>query len=152
MSNRIYTGPADRQPKTITDRTVVGALLPGTWVSVLIATLAQATAPTAVRLALLSDRDFYNVDQLNANDPLKTAYASGDTGMAYVVEPAQQYMAAVAAATYTNGQELTVGASGRLLAAVATNVVVAYYDGPNGVARAAGDLVDVVIAPFYTKA
>jgi len=152
MSNRIYTGPADRQPKTISDRTVTGALLPGTAVSVLVATLAQATAPTAVRLALLADRDFYSAGQLDANDPLKVAYASGDTGVAYVLEPGQSYMWAVAAATYTNGQELTVAASGRLAAAASTNVVVAYYDGPNSVARSAGDLVDVVIAPFYTKA
>lgn len=152
MSNRIYTGPADRQPKTISNRTVTGALLPGTMVSVLISTLAQATAPTAVRLALLADRDFYSDGHMDAVNPLLTPYASGDTGVAYVLEPGQKYMAAVAAATYTNGQELTVGAAGRLAAAATTNVVVAYYDGPNGVARSAGDLVDVVIAPFYTKA
>lgn len=151
-ARRIFTGPQDRQPKTISNRTVAAALLPGTWVSVLIATLAQATAPTGVRLALLADRDFFNIDQLNANDPLLTAYASGDTGIAYEVEPGQRYMAAVAAATYTNGQELTVAAAGRLAAAASTNVVVAYYDGPNGVARSAGDLVDIAIANFYTKA
>lgn len=152
MSNRIYTGPVDRQPKTISNRTCAAALLPGTFVSVLIATLAQATAPTAVRLALLGDRDFYSTGQFDANDPLKVAYASGDTGIAYVLEPGQTYMAAVAAATYTNGQELTVGASGRLVAAASGNVVVAYYDGPNSVARSAGDLVDIVVANFYTKA
>jgi hypothetical protein len=152
MANRIYTGPASRQPETISDRTCAAALLPGTFVSVLIGTVAQATAPTGVRLALLSDRDFYSTAQLDANDPLKTAYSSGDTAVAYVLEPGQKYMAAVAAATYTNGQELTVAASGRLAAAASTNVVVAYYDGPNSVARTAGDLVDVVIANFYTKA
>ena len=152
MARRIYTGPQDRQPKTISNRTCATALLPGTFVSVLIATLAQATAPTAVRLALLSDRDFYSTGQLDAIDPLLTAYASGDTGVAYELEPGQRYMAAVAAATYTNGQELTVGAAGRLVAAASTNVVVAYYDGPNGVARSAGDLVDICIANFYTKA
>lgn len=152
MANRIYTGPQDRQPKTITNRLCAAALLPGTWVSILISTVAQATAPTAVRLGLLADRDMYSTGQLDANDPLKTAYASGDTAVVYEVEPGQRYMAAVAAATYTNGQELTVGASGRLVAAATTNVVVAYYDGPNGVARSAGDLVDVSIANFYTKA
>ena len=152
MGNRIYTGPADRQPKTISDRTCAAALLPGTFVSVLVATVAQATAPTAVRLALLADRDFYSTAQLDATDPLKTAYASGDTAVAYVLEPGQSYQIAAAAATYTNGQELTVAAAGRAAAAATTNVVVAYYDGPNGVARSAGDLIDVVIAPFYTKA
>lgn len=151
-TNRIYQGPADRQPKTISDRTVNAALLPGTFVSVLVATLAQATAPTAVRLALLADRDFYSAGQLDSNDPLKVAYASGDTGVAYVLEPGQRYLIACAAATYTNGQELTVAAAGRAAAAATTNVVVGYYDGPNSVARSAGDLIEVVIAPFYTKA
>ena len=152
MANRIYTGPTSRQPNTISDKTCAAALLPGTWVSVLIGTVAQATAPTAVRLALLADRDYYSLGQLDSVDPLKLAYASGDTAVAYVPEIGQSYMAAVAAATYTNGQELTVGAAGRLVAAASTNVVVAYYDGPNSVARSAGDLVDIVIAPFYTKA
>lgn len=152
MAKRIYTGPQDRQPKTISNRTCAAALLPGTFVSILISTVAQATAPTAVRLGLLSDRDFYSAGQLDANDPLLTAYASGDTAVVYELEPGQRYMAAVAAATYTNGQELTVGASGRLVAAASGNVVVAYYDGPNSIARSAGDLVDVCIANFYTKA
>jgi hypothetical protein len=152
MANRIYTGPQDRQPKTLTNRTCAASLLPGTWVSILIATVAQATAASGVRLGLLAERDWYSTGQFDANDPLKTAYASGDTAQVYVPEPGQSYMAAVAAATYTNGQELTVGASGRLAAASAGNVVVAYYDGPNGVSRSAGDLVDVVIANFYTKA
>lgn len=152
MANRIYTGPQDRQPKTLTNRTCAAALLPGTWVSILIATVAQATAPTAVRLGLLGERDWYSTGQLDANDPLKVAYASGDTAQVYIPEPGQTYMSAVAAATYTNGQELTVAANGRLAAAASGNVVVAYYDGPNSVARSAGDLVDVVIANFYTKA
>lgn len=151
MAKRIYTGPQDRQPKTISNRTVAAALLPGTAVNVGAATLAQATAPTAVRLALLADRDFYSTDQLTAGDPLKTAYASGDTGVAYELEPGQRYMWAMAAATYTNGQELTVAAAGRLAAAATTNVVVAYFDGP-GATLAAGDLADVAIANFYTKA
>lgn len=152
MANRIYTGPQDRQPKTISNRTCAASLLPGTFVSILIATVAQATAPSGVRLGLLGERDMYSTGQLDANDPLKTAYASGDTAVVYELEPGQRYMAAVAAATYTNGQELTVGAAGRLVAAAAGNVVVAYYDGPNSVARSAGDLVDVSIANFYTKA
>ncbi len=152
MANRIYTGPASRQPRTISDKTCAAALLPGTWVSILIGTVAQATAPTAVRLGILADRDFYSTGQLDANDPLKVAYASGDTAVVYIPEPGQSYMMAVTNATYTNGQELTVGAAGRLVAATTGNVVVAYYDGPNSVARSAGDLVDVVIANFYTKA
>lgn len=152
MANRIYTGPQDQQPKTLSNRTCAAALLPGTWVSILVATVAQATTPSAVRLGLLAERDWFSTGQLDANDPLKTAYASGDTAQVYLPRPAESYMSAVAAATYTNGQELTVAANGRLAAAASGNVVVAYYDGPNGVARSAGDLVDVVIANFYTKA
>ena len=151
MAKRIYTGPQDRQPKTITNRTVGAALLPGTAVAVGATSLTQATSASGVRLALLSDRDFYSTAQLDATDPLTTAYASGDTGVAYELEPGQRYMWAMAAATYTNGQELTVAAAGRLAAAAATNVVVAYYDGA-GATLTAGQLADVAIANFYTKA
>ncbi len=151
MAKRIYTGPQDRQPKTITNRTVNGALLPGTAVTVGATQLSQATAPNASRIALLADRDFYSTGQLDANDPLKVAYASGDTGVAYELEPGQRYMWAMAAGTYTNGQELTIAAAGRLAAAATTNVVIAYYDG-TGATLSAGDLADVAIANFYTKA
>lgn len=153
MASRIYRGPADRQPKTITNRTVNGALLPGTAVSVTATQFSQATAVSAVRLALLASRDFYAAaaDFLSTTDPTLIAYATGDTGMAYVIEPGQEYQWAAAAATYTNGQELMIGASGRLTAATSTNIVVAHYDGATG-AKSAGDLIDVVIANFYTKA
>lgn len=151
MPNRVYRGPADRQPKALSNRTVNGALLPATFVTVNAAQFSQATAVSGGRLALLANRDFYGTDFNNANDPLLTAYTSGDTGVAYVIEPGQEYQAALAAATYTNGQELTVGASGRLTAASTGNIVVAYYDGATG-AKSAGDLGDVIIAPFYTKA
>ena len=71
--------------------------------------------------------------------------------MAYELEPGQRYTWAMAAGTYTNGQELTIGAAGRLAAAATTNVVIAYYDGP-GATLTAGQLADVAIANFYTKA
>ena len=151
MANRIYRGPADRQPKTISNRTVNGALLPGTAVSVTASQFSQATAVSAVRLALLANRDFYSTAFFDATEPLLTAYASGDTGVAFVIEPGQEYQWAAAAATYTNGQELMVGAAGRLTAATSGNIVVAYYDGATG-AKSAGDLIDVTIANFYTKA
>lgn len=153
MASRVYRGPADRQPKTISNRTVNGALLPATAVTVSATQFSQATAPTGGRLALLADRDFYSAsaNAFNSTDPLATAYTSGETGVAYVLEPGQEYQWAMAAATYTTGQELTVAASGRLAAAATGNVVVAYFDGP-GAAVSAGALADVVIAPFYTKA
>lgn len=151
MPNRVYRGPADRQPKTLSNRTVNGALLPATFVTVNATQFSQATAVSGGRLALLANRDFYGTDFANSNDPLLTAYTSGDTGVAYIIEPGHEYQCAMAAATYTNGQELTVGASGRLTAAASGNVVAAYYDGATG-AKSAGDLGDVIIATFYTKA
>ncbi|WP_343639018.1 hypothetical protein [Roseateles sp.] len=151
MAARVYRGPQDRNPKTLSNRTVNGALLPCTAVVVSATQFSQATAVSGGRLALLADRDYYGVNHFNANDPLKTAYTSGDTGVAYILEPSQEYQWAMAAGTYTNGQELTLGAGGRLTAAASGNIVVAYYDGP-GATKAAGDLADVITAIFYTKA
>jgi len=148
VANRIFRGPAQRQALTVSDKTVAGAYLPGTFVTEGAATLTQATA-FGPNLRLLSDRDYFSDGAMNATDPLKIAYASGDTGQAYVIEPAQRYQAAVAAATYTFGQELTVGAAGRLVAAVATNIVVAFARGAG--VKSAGDLMDVEIANHYTK-
>ena len=153
MPQRAYRGPADRQPKTISDRTVNGALLPCTAVNVTATQFSQATSASAVRLALLANRDFHssNAGFYNATEPLLTAYVSGDTGVAYLLEPGQEYLWALAAATYTNGQELMVGASGRLTAATSGNIVVAHYTGVTG-AKNAGDLGEVMISNFYTKA
>lgn len=148
MPNRIYRGPVDRQPRTVSDKTVAGAYLPGTFVTEGATTLTQATA-FAANLLLLSDRDYYSLGAMDSNDPLKVAYASGDTGVAYELVPNDRFQAAVAAATYTYGQELTVGASGRLVAAASTNIVVAFARSAG--AKSAGDLIDVQVANFYTK-
>lgn len=125
---------------------VAGAYLPATFVTASTTALTQATAGNG-RLFLLGNRDHYDQDTL-------TAYASGDTGEAYRLYPDLEVCAAVAAATYTYGQELTVGASGRLVAAASTNVVVAFFDDKtkSGVAQSAGALCDVVIANSYVKA
>lgn len=149
MPNRVYRGPADRQPKTVSEKTVAGAYLPATFVTEGASTLTQATA-FAANLRLLGNRDFYSTDFFTAGDPLATAYASGDTGVAFVLEPGQTYQGAVAAATYTWGQELTVGAAGRLAAASSGNTVVAFSRGSG--AKSAGDLMDFEVANFYTKA
>ena len=143
--NRIFRGSIAEQPKTIS-KPVTGALLPGTFVTIGASALAQATTP-AGRVGILGSLDFYNQDAL-------TAYTSGETGVAYRVEPDLEFQVAVAAGTYTFGQELTIGASGRLAAAVSTNVVVAFFDDASkaGVAQSAGALCDVVIANSYTKA
>ena len=149
MPNRVYRGPFDRQPKTISDKTVAGAYLPCTFVTEGASTLTQATA-FAANLRLLGNRDFYSEGHFNATDPLLTAYASGDTGVAYVLEVGQIYQGAVAAATYTFGQELTVGAAGRLAAAASGDRVVAFSRGSG--TKLAGDLMDFEVANIYTKA
>ena len=126
MAKRVYLGPTDRQPVTVSDKTVAGAYLPATFVTEGASTLTQATAPTGL-LRLLANRDFYSEGHFNSTDPLLTAYASGDTGVAYVLETGQEYAAAAAAnAAYTFGMELTVGAAGRLVAAASTNIVVGF--------------------------
>ena len=149
MPYSAYRGPNDRQPHTVEAKTVAGTYLPCTFVTEGASTLTQATA-FAANLRLLSNRDFYSTGQFDANDPLKTAYASGETGQAFILEPGQRYLVAVAAATYTFGQELTVGAAGRAAGAASTNTVVAFAREAG--AKSAGDLIEVEIANFYTKA
>ncbi len=148
--NRVYRGPADRQPQTVTDRVLGAALLPATAVFIG-ATITQATTPSGGRLGILGERDFYHGDAFNTTNPLLTAYASGDTGVVYLPEPQHKYTVAMAAATYSRGQELTIAASGRLAAAASGNVVVAHYDDTT-LTRTAGQLADVVWANHYTKA
>lgn len=150
MANRVYRGPTDRQAHTVSDKTVAGAYLPCTFVTEGATALTQATA-FAAGLRLLANRDFFSTGHFTATDPLTTAYASGDTGVAYVLEPGQTYQGAIAAATYTFGQELTVGAAGRLVAAASGNTVVGFFRS-TGAAKSAGDLVDFEVANFYTKA
>lgn len=148
MANRIFRS-AREDARTLSHIPVAGALLPGTAVFVG-ATLAQATTPSGGRLALLGDREYYGLAS-SATEPLLTPYVSGDTGIAYLLEPQDEVQWAMAAAAYTYGQELTIGAAGRLVAAVATNIVVAHFD-QAGATLAAGALADVCITNFYTKA
>lgn len=147
---RLYRGPNDRQPKTVSNKTVTGALLPATFVTEGATALAAATAPGPM-VRLLSNRDFYSEGAFTATDPLLTPYVSGETGVAYVLEPGQTYQVALAAATYAYGQELTIAAAGRAAAAASTNVVIGFFKGTPG-AFAAGALADVEIANSYTKA
>lgn len=151
--NRIFrSGSGVPRPRTISDKTVSGALLPGTAVFIGATQLTQATTASGGRLAILGDRDFYSPQGINTNlDPLMTPYVSGETGIAYLPKPDDEFAMALAAATYTTGQELTVAAAGRLAAAASGNIVVAHYD-QAGKAVAAGELADVVISNFYTKA
>lgn len=146
MANRIFRGSAE---KTVSNKTVAGAYLPGTFVTEGASTLTQATAPAGL-LRVLANRDWYSDGGLTATDPLLTAYASGDTADAYAIEPTDIFQVAAAAATYTYGQELTIGAGGRVTAAASTNLVIGFARTAG--AKSAGDLIDVEIANFYVKA
>lgn len=136
MANVIYRGPVTREPVTI-NLPVVGAYLPGTFVTSDGAELTQA-ADAEGRVFLLSNRRFY--DQ-GPDD----AYVADETGVAYRIEPEQEYQARFAAGTYAKGDALTVNASGQVAAAGLDAVVVAYYDG-EGATLTAGDRDDIVIA------
>lgn len=149
MVNRIFRS-ARENPRTISDKTVSGALLPGTAVFVGATQLTQAAAVSGGRLALLGDREYYGLASATT-EPLMTPYVSGDSAIAYLLEPDHEVLWAMAAGTYTTGQELTVAASGRLAAAVSTNIVVAHFD-QAGATLAAGALADVCVSNFYTKA
>lgn len=142
--NVIYRGPVTSgwQPRTVSNKPVAGAYLPGTFVEETATTLAQITTALAKLPMILGNMDFKDQD-------VATAYTSGDTGVAYHLEPGQVYQVRVAAATYTKDQPLTIGASGRATAATAATPVVAFFSDTPG-AKSAGDLVDVVIANSYT--
>jgi hypothetical protein len=148
MTRTVYKGPNGRQPVTTDARVVAAALLPCTFVTETATQFTQATAP-GPNVRLLANRDFYSTAQLDATNPLQTAYASGDTGIAYVLEPGQRYLVAVAAATYSYGQALTIAAAGRAAGAATGNVVVAFSREVG--ARSAGDLIEVEIANFYAQ-
>lgn len=149
MPNTIFRGPSNEQPLTTEAKTVGAALLPATWVVEGASSFSQATAPDNY-LRILLNRDFFSTAQLDSTDPLKTAYASGDTAVAAIPRQGQRFLVAVAAATYSFGQALTVAAAGRCAAASTGNVVVAFSREAG--ARLAGDLIEVEIAHFYAKA
>ncbi len=138
--NVIYRGPVDRQPHTV-NKEVGGAYLPGTFVEDTGSALSQITTALAKRPLILSNAELLGQD-------IATAYTSGNTGVAYELEPGQVYQARLAAATYAKGAPLTIAASGRLAAATAGTRVVAHFDDTPG-AFTAGQLADVVIADGY---
>ena len=106
--NVIYRGPIKDEPETVSDKTVAGAYLPGILVTESATALTVATASDIEdELLVLSNRQFYDQD-------VATAYASGDTGVAYRPRPGEIYQVRLAAATYAKGDTLTIGASGYL--------------------------------------
>ncbi|WP_425087777.1 hypothetical protein [Stappia sp.] len=137
--NRIYRGPvtSGHEPRTVS-LPVTGALLPGSFVEETATALVQLTTALGKLPLILSNLEFKDQD-------VATAYTSGDTGIAYHLEPGQVYQARMAAATYAKDAPLTIAASGRLAAATAGTVVIAFFSDTPG-AYTAGDLADVVIA------
>lgn len=150
MASRAYRGPNDRSYKTVSDKTVAGAYLPCTFVTEGASALTAATA-FAPMLRLLLDRDYFSTDAaaFTATDPLLTAYASGDSGVAAVLEPGQTYQIAMAAATYSFGQEVVVAAAGRAAGAATAGVVIGFCKFAG--AKSAGDLGDIEICMPYVK-
>ncbi len=151
MASRAYRGPVERQPITVSDKTVGSALLPCTFVTEGASAFTAATAYGPM-LRLLANRDYY-ADAANfftSTDPLLTAYTSGDSAVAFVLEPGQTYQVAMASATYTFGQEVVVAAAGRAAGAASAGVVVGCTKFAG--ARAAGALGDIEICMPYVKA
>lgn len=144
MANTIFRGPAGNNPRTV-NLPVAGAYLPGIMVTASATALTVATAASMeARLLVLGNADYVGQD-------LATAYASGDTGVAYEAQPGETYQVRLGAATYTANQMLTIGASGYLVAATAGDVVYAYFKGTAG-AVTAGTLTDVEIANSFVMA
>jgi hypothetical protein len=102
-------------------------------------------------LQLLRDIGFHELLlSIDTSDPLLTAYASGDTGVALVIEPGQHVMCAMAAATYTWGQELVIAAAGRAAGAASSGVVIGFTRFAG--AKSAGDLGEIEFCMPYVKA
>lgn len=143
MPNVIYRGPVEREPETI-NLPVASALLPGVVVKKNATGGVTVAADATGRLLILGNRRFIGQD-------ITTAYAANETGVQYRVEVDQEYYVRLAAAAYTVGQELTVGAGGILKAAAAGDIVVATFDEKAGRTLAAAGFADVVIVNSYTK-
>lgn len=145
MANVIYRGPIKDEPETVSDKTVAGAYLPGIMVTESATAFTVATAANMEDdLLILSNRRFYD-------QGVATAYASGDTAVAYRPRPGEIYQVRLAGATYAKGDTLTVGASGYLEATTTSERVMAFFEGTPG-AVTAGDLADVRIANGFLTA
>lgn len=130
--NKIFRGPSAVQPRTI-NLPVAGAYLPG---------IIVVEDGTNLTLAVAADheKELFVLGSVEFKDQdIITAYASGDTGVAYEMVPGLIFQAQLAAATYAKGEPLCVGASGYLESAVLNDVVVARFEGTAG-AKSAGDL------------
>ncbi|HMN76702.1 MAG TPA: hypothetical protein PKC97_11595 [Burkholderiaceae bacterium] len=154
MLNRIYLGPADRQPHTVTGVLGLNDLLPGTFV-----TPGSGEPPFQLQVAysgtrrplILDFQDALDAPTVGAqpariNSPIK----QGNSVVAYVPESGQHYQARFAEGDYSTGDPLEVDSNGRLRH-VGAGRIVAYYapnvglDAPTFVADD-DDLATVIIA------
>ena len=143
--NVIYRGPIKDEPETVSDKAVAGAYSPGILVTEGASAFTVATASNMEDdLLILSNRRFMEQD-------VTTAYASGDTGVAYRPRPNEVYQVRLASATYAKGDTLTIGASGYLTKTSTADRVIATFDDTPG-AFAAGALADVRIANGFLTA
>lgn len=143
VAHVIYRGPVEREPETINVQ-IATALTPGVAVKKLTAN-ATVAADAKGRIFILGNRRFYG-------QTIDTAYAANETAVLYRAEPDQEYYVQLAAAAYTIGQELTVGAAGVFKAAAAGDVVIAFFDEKANRTLSAQGFGDVVIANAYVKA
>ncbi|MFP2504631.1 hypothetical protein M975_1887 [Buttiauxella brennerae ATCC 51605] len=144
VANVIYRGPVEREPETI-NLPVTAASTPGIAVKIASGKLAASTDATG-RWLILGNRRF-------SGQTIDTAYAANETGVAYRVEGEQEYNVRLAAAAYTVGQEITIGAGGVFKAAATGNQVIATFDEKAGRTLAAEGFGDVVILSTpYAKA
>lgn len=144
MANVIYRGPVEREPETI-NLPVSSALNPGIAVIISAGKLTSTGTPVG-RWFILGNRRFIG-------QAITTAYAANETGVAYRVEGEQEYNVRLAAATYSVGQELTIGTGGVFKAAANGNQVVATFDEKAGRTLSAEGFADVVILSTpYAKA
>nr|UVX56649.1 MAG: protein of unknown function DUF2190 [Bacteriophage sp.] len=143
VAHVIYRGPVEREPETINVQ-IATALTPGVAVKKLAANATVATDAKG-RIFILGNRRFYG-------QTIDTAYAANETAVLYRAEPDQEYYVQLAAAAYTIGQELTVGAAGVFKAAASGDVVIAFFDEKANRTLSAQGFGDVVIANAYVKA
>ncbi len=143
-AHKIYRG-MNPDKKTITNLKVAAGYLPGTFATASATTLTVPSSGVSTgRLFLIGNMEFQG-------QSIATAYASGDTAVAFDLEPGDEFIARFDAATYAYGAELSIGTNGRLKAAASGQVVFATYTG-SGVALSAGDFDDFIVINSYVKA
>ena len=138
--NTIFRGPITHQPISVS-KPVAGAYLPGTFVEETATELVQITTSLGKLPLILSNLDF-------KDQTVTDAYADEDTGIAFKIVPGMIVQARMADATYALNAPLKIAASGRLAAATAGDIVIAFFSDTPG-AYSAGALADVTIANSY---